>query len=97
MFALTIEADDTTSVTTHPSREVAYAELVTFLESSGHPWRIAHASSTHSRFAIGEPSTGHAVIDELCACAHTEREYDESGCTVMEFQTGLSDASPQYE
>jgi hypothetical protein len=92
MFTLAIADADTTTVSTHPSREVAYAELVAFAEATGHRLHVTAASWTHTRYRIttgcsGEPVYGHAVIDELCACEHTEREHDETGCTAMQMRS----------
>ena len=88
MFTLTIHDGDTTIVSTHPSREVAYAELVTFVEATGHRLHVTFASWTHTRYHVitahpAEPVYRRAVIDELCACEHAEHEHDETGCTAM--------------
>ncbi len=93
MFTLTIHDTDTTVVSTHPSREVAYAELVTFVEATGHRLHVTVASWTHTRYHVitahpAEQVCGHAVIDELCACEHAEHEHDETGCTAMTVELG---------
>jgi hypothetical protein len=91
MFALTINHPRTSSLTTHPGREVAYANLITFLAATGHRPRALDANWTRSDFEIighDDRIVGHAAIDEICACMHTARDHEETGCTAISFDAG---------
>ncbi|MDT5181976.1 MAG: hypothetical protein QOI29_134 [Mycobacterium sp.] len=91
MFALTINHPRTSSLITHPSRDIAYGELVTFVEATGHGLRVEAATWTRADYQIlghDDRVIGHAAIDEICACTHTEREHTETGCTAISFDAG---------
>jgi hypothetical protein len=91
MFALTINHPRTGSLTTHASRDVAYSELVTFVEATGHGLRIEAATWTRANYQIlghNDRIVGHAAIDEICACTHAARDHDETGCTAISFDAG---------
>jgi hypothetical protein len=91
MFTLAIADADTTTVSTHPGRDVAYAELVTFLEATGRRLRVVAAAWTHADYEIlghDDRLIGHAAIDEICACTHAERDHEETGCTAISFDAG---------
>jgi hypothetical protein len=91
MFALTINHPDTSVETAHASRDVAYAELVTFVEARGHGLRVETATWTRADYQIlghDERVLGHAALDEICVCTHAEREHTETGCTAISFDAG---------
>jgi hypothetical protein len=91
MFALTINHPDASAETTHASRDIAYAELVTFVEATGHRLHVEAATWTRANYQIlghGDRIIGNAAIDEICACTHTEREHTETGCTAISFDAG---------
>ena len=91
MFTLAIADADTTTVSAHPSRDLAYAALVTFLEATGQRLRVVAAGWTRADYEIrghDDHLIGHATIDELCACTHAEREHEETGCTAISFEAG---------
>ena len=91
MFTLTINHPDTSAETTHASRDIAYATLVTFVEATGHGLRVEAATWTRANYQIlghDDRIIGHAAIDEICACTHTEREHTETGCTAISFDAG---------
>jgi hypothetical protein len=91
MFTLAIADADSTAVSTHPSRDVAYAELVTFLEATGQRLRVVAAGWTRADYEIlghDDRLIGHAAIDELCACTHAARDHEETGCTAISFDAG---------
>jgi hypothetical protein len=91
MFALTINHPRTSSLTTHSSRDVAFAALGTFVEATGHSLSVEAATWTRANYQIlGHDGRvlGHAAIDEICACTHTEREHAEIGCTAISFDAG---------
>ena len=91
MFTLTINHPNNSAETTHASRDVAYGELVTFVEATGHGLRVAAATWTRAKYQIlgdDDRVIGHAAIDEICACTHAEREYGEIGCTAISFGNG---------
>jgi hypothetical protein len=91
MFALTINHPGASLLTTHSGRDVAYAALVTFVEARGHGLRVEAATWTRANYQIlghDDRVLGHAAIDEICACTHTEREHAETGCTAISFGAG---------
>jgi hypothetical protein len=92
MFALNINHPHVTSMTTHPSRETALGQLDQFLDGTDHRPRVVAATWTHASYEIlgatGNRVIGHAVIDELCACAHPERDHEETGCTAISLDAG---------
>lgn len=91
MYTLTIDHPHTSAVTTHPSREVAYAELVTFLEATHQTLRVVAASWTRASYDIighADHVVGRAAIDEICICTHTARDHEEMGCTAISLQPG---------
>ena len=94
VFSLSIEQPGTASVSVHPSREVAHAELGTYLDETGHRLRVTQASWTHTCYEFvggsGGQIMGHAVIDEICRCTHPERELDETGCTAAAVDNPLA-------
>ena len=95
MFQLVIEHQGGVDVTTHPSREVTLGELVAFLNGIGCDYRVIQATWEHSSYDlvtqhhlatahdVSPPVCGHAVIEEICACGHTERDHDDAGCTFL--------------
>ena len=91
MFALTINHPHISSMTTHPSREVALGQLNRFLDATDHRPRVVTATWTHSSYEIlghGVQIVGHAAVDEICACTHTARDHEEMGCTAISFDGG---------
>ena len=100
MFQLVIEHQGGVDVTTHPSREVALAELVALLHGIGCDYRVIQATWEHSSYDlvtqhhvatahdVFPPVCGHAVIEEICACGHTERDHDDAGCTAWMLRAG---------
>jgi hypothetical protein len=91
MFALTINHAVTSVETTHASRDVAYAELVAFVEAAGHGLRVEAATWTGANYHIlghDEHVIGRAALDEICACTHTERDHAATGCTAISFDAG---------
>jgi hypothetical protein len=89
---LAIADVDTTTVSSHPSRDVAYAELVMFLEATGQRLRVVAAGWTRADYEVlgrDDRLIGHAAIDELCACTHAARDHDETGCTAISFDAGV--------
>jgi hypothetical protein len=88
MFALTINHPHVSSVTTHPSREVARGQLDQFLDATGQRLRVVAAGWTHASYEIlahGDHVVGHAAIDEICACTHAAHDHEETGCTAISF------------
>jgi hypothetical protein len=95
LFQLAINHGASVSVTTHPSREVAFTELIAHLEAGGYQYRITHASWTHSSYELfGCPKsrdlhellghcTGTAVIEEICGCGDSEDEHEQAGCVAV--------------
>ena len=98
MFHLVIDHDAMVSVTEHPSREVALAALLKFLDNVDRDHRVTHASWEHSRYELLQRSphaavAGYAVIDEICGCDHTFGDHDEKGCAAETVTDGrLPDA-----
>jgi hypothetical protein len=91
MFVLRLNHPHTSSVTHHPSREVALVCLHCFLESTGHRLHVATATWTHARYEILDQCdhvVGHAAVDEICACTHIARDHEETGCTAISFDAG---------
>ena len=91
MFTLAITHPHRSSVTTHPSREVALGELYQFLKAMHHRLRVLTADWTQASYEIvahGGRVAGHAAIDEICVCAHPARDHKETGCTAIAFDTG---------
>ena len=111
MFNLVINYQDSLAVTAHPSREVALGELLRFLDSVDSDYRVAQASWEHSSYKILDNAqaadfldtrplvTGHAVIEESCACQHPHDEHDEGGCTTQAHTAGRLTrcACPAYQ
>jgi hypothetical protein len=105
MFHLVIDhhTDDncsTAHTSAHPSREIALQHLLTYLDDTGHDYRVTRAHWTHSTYQIlsrtanSEPiltPRGTAVIAEICQCHHTEEEHDDNGCTAAQFDGTLID------
>jgi hypothetical protein len=93
MFRLTIDLPPASTASTHPSREVARAELLRFFTETGRAYRVAEAGWTHTCYEIvaraeGQALLGRAVIDEVCAREHPHLEHDDVGCTVTVFEQG---------
>jgi hypothetical protein len=91
MFALKIDHPNTCVETTHVSRDVAYAALVTLVEATGHGLRVEAATWTRATYQIlgrDDCVIGHATIDEICACTHAARDHEETGCTAISFDVG---------
>lgn len=93
MFRLTIDLPPAPTISVHPSREAARAELLRFFTETGQAYRVTEAGWTHTSYDIvahsdPQPLLGRAVIDEVCACDHTNHEHDDIGCTVTVFQQG---------
>ena len=91
MFALTINHPHASSMTQHPSREVALAYLHRLLDPTGHRLRVAAAAWTHASYEIldhDDHVVGHATIDEICVCTHSARDHEETGCTALLFGSG---------
>lgn len=86
MFRLTISMRSALSVCVHPSRELARAWLLDFLQTAGQAYHVTEASWTRTRYDVGD--TGYAVIEEICTCDHTSDEHDESGCTAVDLDWG---------
>jgi hypothetical protein len=87
MFRLTIDLSPALTVSVHPSREVARAELLRFFTETGQAYRVTEAGWRHTCYDIvaradDQALLGRAVIDEVCGCDHTHHEHDEVGCTV---------------
>ena len=92
MFRLTIELPPHVTVQTHPNRELARAELLDCLTAAGLPYRTAAASWAYTSYTI--TARGHAVIEEICGCEHTEDEHHDNGCTFTSFECGRRVACP---
>ena len=93
MFRLTIDLLPTPTVSEHPSREAARAELLRFMDETGQAYRVTEAAWTHTRYDVvahadDQALLGRAVIDEVCACEHAHHEHDEIGCTVTVVESG---------
>jgi hypothetical protein len=95
MFQLAINHGASVSVTTHPSREVAFTELLAYLVGADYQYRITQASWTHSSYELfsGPESqvpdelvrscAGTAVIEEICGCGDAEDQHEQAGCAAI--------------
>jgi hypothetical protein len=91
MFTLAITHPHRSSVTTHPSREVALGELNQFLEATHHRLHVLTAEWMQASYEIlghGDRVVGHAAIDQICACTHAASDYAETSCTAITFDAG---------
>jgi len=93
MFRLTIDLPSAPTISVHPSREAARAELLRFFAETGRVYRVVEAAWTHTCYYVvacadDQALLGRAVIDEVCACEHAHHEHDEVGCTVIVFEQG---------
>jgi hypothetical protein len=85
MFELTIERIEHLDVTTHPTRELAHAELLRATHG-GEQASAVEAGWSRSRYQIRDGSdaiTGRAFIVEVCDCGHPESDHDGGGCTAV--------------
>src|SRR5258705_10896524 len=93
MFRVTIDLPPAATVSVHPSRETARAELLRFFTETGQAYRVTEAAWTHTCYDVvarvdDQALLGRAVIDEVCACEHAHHEHDEVGCTATDFAQG---------
>lgn len=85
MFELTVERIDTLEVSTHPTRELAHAELLRIADEAGGEAHAVDAGWTCSRYEIRRRSgdhrlTGRAVITEVCRCGHPGDDHHDGWC-----------------
>lgn len=91
MFRLTIDLPPAPTITVHPDREAARADLLRFFTETRQAYRVTEADWTHTSYDVidqADTIAGCALIDELCACDHTHREHDDVGCTVATLERG---------